>query len=73
MRNNGAILTQCHAAGWHQGGGLTLEPFDLSVCVCVCVCVCTKSLQSCLTLCDPMNCSWSCFSIHGILQASILD
>ena len=44
MRNNGAILTQCHAAGWHQGGGLTLEPFDLSVCVCVCVC--TKSLQS---------------------------
>ena len=25
--------------------------------VCVCVCVCMKSLQSCLTLCDPMDCS----------------
>ena len=68
MRNNGAILTQCHAAGWHQGGGLTLEPFDLSVCVCVCV-----LNHFSLTLCDPMNCSRSCFSIHGILQASILD
>ena len=27
-----------------------------AVCVCVCVCVCVKSLQSCLTLCDPMDC-----------------
>ena len=27
-----------------------------------------KSLQSCLTLCDPMDCSLPGFSIHGILQ-----
>ena len=26
-------------------------------CVCMCVCVCAKLLQSCLTLCDPMDCS----------------
>ena len=26
-----------------------------------------KSLQSCLTLCDPMDCSLPDFSVHGIL------
>ena len=29
--------------------------------------------QSCLTLCDPMNCSPPGSSVHGILQARILD
>ena len=33
----------------------------------------TKSLQSCLTLCDPMDCSLPGFSIHGILQARTLE
>ena len=31
-----------------------------------------KSLQSCLTLCDPMECSLPGFSVHGILQARTL-
>ena len=31
-----------------------------------------KSLQSCLTLCDPMDCSPPSTSVHGILQARIL-
>ena len=31
-----------------------------------------KSLQSCPTLCDPMDCSPPGFSVHGILQAPIL-
>ena len=39
----------------------------------VCVCVCVKSLQSCLTLCDPVDCSPSASSVHGILQARILE
>ena len=30
-------------------------------------------IQSCLTLCDPMDCSLSGSSIHGILQARILE
>ena len=34
---------------------------------------CAKSLQSCLTLCNPMNCSLPGSSIHGILQARILE
>ena len=29
--------------------------------------------QSCLTLCDPMDCSPPGSSVHGILQARILD
>ena len=32
-------------------------------------CVSAKSLQSCLTLCDPTDCSLLGFSVHGILQA----
>ena len=32
-----------------------------------------KSLQACPTLCDPMNCSPPGSSIHGILQARILE
>ena len=48
--------------------------------ICLCLnssvyihCVCTKSLQSCPTLCDPMNFNPPGSSIHGILQARILE
>ena len=34
---------------------------------------CAKSLQSCLTLWDPMDCSPPDSSAHGILQARILE
>ena len=34
---------------------------------------CSKSLQLCLTLCDPTDCSPSGFSGHGFLQARILE
>ena len=35
--------------------------------------LCAKSLQSCLTLCNPMDCSPPGSSAHGILQARILE
>ena len=38
--------------------------------------VCTaaaKLLQSCPTLCDPMDCSPPGLSVHGILQARTLE
>ena len=35
--------------------------------------ICAKLLQSCLTLCDPMDCSPPGSSVHGILQARILE
>ena len=36
------------------------------------LCVHAKLLQSCLTLCDSMDCSLPGFSVHGILQARTL-
>ena len=36
-------------------------------------CLHAKSLQSCLTLCDPMACSLPGSSVHRILQAGILE
>ena len=38
-----------------------------------CVHVRAKSLQSCPTLCDPVDCSLPGSSVHGILQAKILE
>ena len=31
--------------------------------------MCAKSVQSCLTLCNPMDCSPPGSSVHGVLQA----
>ena len=50
------IPTQCISIPSHR----------LSVCVCVC-----SVTQSNLTLCDPVDCSPPCFSVHGIFQARI--
>ena len=36
-------------------------------------CMGTKLLQSCWTLCDPMDCSLPGSSVYGILQARILE
>ena len=36
-------------------------------------CVHAQSLQTCPTLCDPMDCSPPGSSVHGILQARILE
>ena len=35
--------------------------------------MCAKLLQSCLTICNPMDCSLPGSSVHGILQARILE
>ena len=35
-------------------------------------CMRAESLQSCPTLCDPMDCSLLGSSVHGIIQARIL-
>ena len=41
--------------------------------VWILTCVCAKSLQSCLTLCDHMDCSPPGSSVRGIFQAKILE
>ena len=46
------------------------------ICVCVCVCVCASEsevAQSCPILWDPRNCSLPGSSLHGILQARVLE
>ena len=35
--------------------------------------LCVSVAQSCLTLCDPMDCNPPGSSVHGILQARILE
>ena len=35
--------------------------------------MCAKLLQLCPTLCDPMDCSLPGSSVHGILQARLLE
>ena len=50
-----------------------LKILILNICsLCVCVCVFLVA-QSCLTLCNPMDCSPPGFSVHGILKARILE
>ena len=38
-----------------------------------CECVCVFVAQLCLTLCDPMECFLPGSSVHGIIQARILE
>ena len=46
------------------GGGKIILWSGFLLCVCA---------QSCLTLCNPMDCSLPGFSVHGISQARILE
>ena len=48
-----------------------MHPWDKSHLIMVCVHV--KSLQSCPTLCDPMDHNLPGSSAHGILQVRILE
>ena len=55
---------------WSPGG--EVPQFFLTQIIFL-LCVPARSLQLCLTLCDPMNCSPPGFSVHGILQARISE
>ena len=50
-------LSRCH-----------LGSLILYICMC-----CAESLQSCQTLCDPMDCSLPGSSVHEIFQARVLE
>ena len=71
---SGSVVTQRCSA---EGSVGTRIPHTHSTCQVVHIgegaCVHAQSLQSCLTLCDPMNCSLPGSSVHGILQARILE
>ena len=48
-------------------------PSPISLVAAAAAAAAAKSLQSCPTLCDPMDYSWPSSSVHGILQARILE
>ena len=50
-----------------------IQQSDLVVSTHVFASVCAKLLQSCLTPCDPMDCSPPGSSVHGILLLRILE
>ena len=51
---------------------LSPQPYPFLHHLC-CSCMHAKSLQLCLTLCDPMDCIPPGSSVHGILQARIME
>ena len=51
---------------------LSLYSFS-TLCIYMYACMHAKSLQLCPALCDPMDCTLPGSSVHGILQARILD
>ena len=57
---------------WQWNEGLFLNLFLILSCYALIVCVCL-SLQSVVTLCNPVDCSLSGSSAHGIFQARILE
>ena len=58
----------------HPKGGQIAPASHTDCCgVCVTVVICAKSLQWCQTLGNPMDCSLPGSSVHGNLQARILE
>ena len=55
----------------------TKPPPRMYMCVCIYIhiyaCVCVKSLQSCATLHDPMDCNLPGSFVYGILQTRTLE
>ena len=49
--------------------GVSADPLSLITCLCAR----TRSVAQCLTLCDHMDCSPPGSSVHGILQARMLE
>ena len=66
----GFVFLKCIAIV--QGQGVSRIALDVSVhFTCICwLCVC---MLSCFGLCGPGGCSPPGFSVHGILQARILE
>ena len=58
--SNNSFTTGTKAVGWH------LKVLCMHVCM-------RADAKSCLTLCDPMDCSPSGSTVHGIFQARILE
>ena len=69
------VENHCLGTDFTKGGKEEVELRGSSVPLCFIRsrCAHAKSLHLCLTLCDPMDCSPLGSSVHGILQARILE
>ena len=71
LSDSGDISHHCRPVQWRvRRRGLEGEGSPPSDC---CIAVCVLVAQSCPSLCDPMDCSPPGSSVHGILQARILE
>ena len=59
-------LSNCTELNWMFSGSIHIG-------ICVSACMYAKALQSCLTLFHPVDYSPPGSSVHGILQAGILE
>ena len=73
------IRISCHKTthadgdcGAWPGWAVSISVLPLILLCLLLVHACVLSFQSCLTLCNPMDCSLPGSSIHGFLQARIL-
>ena len=74
-RAAGSVLQWATCLVWRRGAwGLNIQWLLGSTNgLLVWLCIRIQLLQSCLTLCNPMDCSPLGFSVHGILQSRILE
>ena len=61
------LLVSCRVPGWNAATATAPSLWLLTIGLW------SEVAQSCLTLCDPMNCSLPGSSVHGIIQAPILE
>ena len=66
MSKRGCISMHAPKGKWSMKTGSSLS-YDLDMCMCA---LCA---ESCLTLCNPMDCSPPGSFVHGIFQAKILE
>ena len=59
--------------GKQDSGAFLEQSYSLIWAFVPVACMCAQSFQLCPTLCYPMDCSLSGSSVHGILQARILE
>ena len=82
MEARGEVGKEC--GGRQAPASLSLNPgaaylgrgiiYDVCMLVHSLLSVCVRVVaQSCLTLCDPMDCSPPGSTVHGVLQARILE
>ena len=65
LRSGNLLIVSCWPGGRIMVSAMSFPSlFELACCV---------KVKSCPTLCDPVECSLPCSSVHGILQARILE